>query len=288
MRAIPQGLRYMVAAAFFFSLMSLFVKLAGRRLPASEIVFVRSVIGVLITYALVRRAGIPLWGQHKSLLLLRGAVGFCGLLTYFFAVTRLSLADVTAIFFTNPALTALSAAVVLKERMARNEILGLVLSLGGVVLVAQPSFLFGADALGLDALGVAAALAAAVFSGVAYTMVRKLRETDHALTVMFYYPLLATPLSIPVMLPAAVWPTASEWLVLAGVGVVTQVAHYFMTKGLHTERAGRAMSMSYVQIVFAVVWGFLAFGELPALTGIAGALCIVGGSLLVVGRQSSV
>ena len=59
MTRIPTGLRYMVSAAFFFSLMSLFVKLVGTRLPATEIVFARSLFGVLITYTFVRRMLMP-------------------------------------------------------------------------------------------------------------------------------------------------------------------------------------------------------------------------------------
>lgn len=275
----------MIIAAFCFSLMSLFVKLAGQRLPAAEIVFARSVFGVVITYTLVRRAGIPVWGKRKSLLLLRGGIGFCGLVTYFYAVTKLPLGDVTAIFFTAPAFTALFAAILLKEGISRHELLGILVSLTGVALVARPSFIFGAGADSLDPLAVAAVLTSAVFSGLAFTIVRKLSETDHHLTVIFYYPLIATPLSIPLMLPTAIWPEGSEWLALIGVGIVTQIAHLFMTRALHAERAGRAMSASYVQIVFAAIWGVVFFGETPSVLGVIGTACVIAGTLLVIARR---
>ena len=81
--------------------------------------------------------------------------------------------------------------------------------------------------------------------------------------------------------PVAIWPTPTEWLVLAGVGAATQAAQVCLTRGLSLERAGRASAVGYLQVVFAVLWGTLAFAEPLALTTVAGAGLIVGGTLLV-------
>lgn len=282
-----RGLRDMTGAAFFFSLMSLCVKVAGQRLPASELVFFRSVFGVVITIVMVRQAKVSMWGHRKSLLLLRGAVGFCGLVSYFYAVTKLPLGAVTVLFFTTPGFTALFAALLLKETMARGELIGLAMSFAGVVFVAQPEFIFGKSGQSLDPFAVAAVLTSAVMSGFAYTIVRKLRETDHHLTVMFYYPLLAVPLSIPLITNTAIWPTATEWLVIAALGIVTQAAHLLLTRALHADQAGRTLSLSYTQIVFAAVWGVVFFGEVPTMMGVFGALLVIGGTLLVATRVQS-
>ncbi len=278
---IPAGLRYMVLSAFFFSLMSLLVKVAGQRLPGAELVLARSVVALVISYAMIRRLGVSPWGRRKGLLVFRGLIGFFGLLCFFYAIPRLPLADVTVIQYTNPAFTALLAALFLKETMGRREVMGLLLSLLGVVLVAQPTWLFGhaADTLNLTAVGIA--LAGAVFAAMAYTTVRKLRETEHHLVVVFYFPLVATPASIPVMWSDALWPTPLEWLMLLGIGLVTQFGQVYLTKGLHVEKAGRAMSLSYVQIVFAALWGLLFFSEVPGLLTILGALLVVAGTLVV-------
>ena len=284
-RKISLGLRYMLAAAFFFSLMSLQVKLAGARLHSTEIVFVRSFLSVIFTYVLLRRARIPVWGQRKRLLVLRGVFGFMALSCFFFALTRLPLADVTVLHFTNPVFTAVLAALLLHERLGSREVLGLLVSLSGVVLVAQPSWLFGSGARDLDLLAVGAALGGAFFSALAYIAVRDLGKTEHHLVVVFYFPLIATPLSIPAMLPHAMWPTLSECVLLFGVAVVTQIAQVYLTKGLHAERAARAMSISYVQILFAATWGLMFFDELPTPLGIAGAVLVVAGTLLVNWRR---
>ena len=271
----------MVLAAFFFSLMALLVKMAGQRLPTAEMVLARSVVAVVLSYGMLRRARVAPWGQRKGLLIFRGLAGFAGLLCMFYALTKLPLADATVIVYTNPVFTAILAALFLREMMGAREVLGLLLSLAGVVLVAQPAFLFGADADSLDLFAVGIALLGAIFASAAYVSVRKLGETEHYLVVVFYFPLVATPASIPFMISEALWPTPAEWLMLLGIGVITQIAQVYLTKGLHTEKAGRAMSMSYVQILFAALWGFLFFSEVPDLLSIAGALLVVAGTVVV-------
>jgi drug/metabolite transporter (DMT)-like permease len=280
-RGTSGGLHYMVGTAFCFSLMSLMVKIVGRRLPTAEVVFVRSLVTLVISYAMIRAAGIPVWGNRKTLLALRGLAGFGALYCFFYAVTRLPLADVTVIHFTNPVFTALFAAAFLGERLGKRELVGLPLCLAGVLFVAQPSFLFGEGARSLDTLAVAAALGASILSSIAYTAVRGLRATDDPLVVVFYFPLVATPASVPFMITKAMWPTPLEWTLLAGVGVVTQMGQVFLTKGLHREKAGRATSMSYIQVVFAATWGLLFFHEVPTPLSIVGAVLILCGMFVV-------
>jgi drug/metabolite transporter (DMT)-like permease len=275
------GLHYMVAAAFFFSLMSMCVKLAGQRLPTTEIVMARSVVMLVISSMLVRRAGISPWGNRKGLLVTRGLVGFSALLGFFFAVTRLPLADVTVIHFTNPVFTALFASLFLHESMRRKEIAGLALSIIGVSLVARPSFLFGRWAGDLEMLAVGVAMTASVLSATAYVTIRKLKETEHYLVIVFYFSMVSTAASVPLAAGSLMWPTPSEWALLIGIGVATQTAQIFLTKGLLRERAGRAMSVSYVQVLFAAMWGMIVFGDQPGLLSVGGAALVFLGALLV-------
>ena len=272
----------MILAAFFFSLMSLFVKVAGQRLPSQEIVLVRSVVTGLYTFIAVRWAGVSLWGERKGWLVMRGLTGFIALSFIYFALTKLPLADATVLQYTNPVFTALLAAVFLGETIQRRDWGGTALSLAGVVLIARPSFLFGNQTSGLDPLYVGIALLGAAFSAAAYVIVRKLRTSEHPLTIIFYFPLVSTLGSLPTALPDAVWPTPLEWLVLVvGVAGMAQLGQIYLTKGLHAEQAGRAMSMSYLQILFAAVWGALFFGEIPDVFVLLGALLVMGGTVLV-------
>jgi len=277
----PVGLRYMVASAFSFSVMSLLVKVAGRGLPTMEIVLARAVVTLALSVWAVRRGGLSFMGRERGVLVLRGVLGFIALSAFYYAVIQLPLAEVTVIHYTSPVFTALAAAVFLSESLRALELLLALTSLGGVVMVARPAFLFGGHAAGLDPVGVAAAVVGALFSAGAYVSVRRASRSNDPMVIVFWFALVTTVGSLPFAAAVWEWPTGWEWVVLLGVGVATQAGQVFLTRGLKLERAGRAMSVGYLQIVFAAGWGALFFGEFPDLWSIAGGTVIIASTVLL-------
>jgi drug/metabolite transporter (DMT)-like permease len=268
------GLRYMAVSAFFFSLMGLLVKLLGQRLPSQEIVFARSLLVLIFAWMMLRRAGASPWGNDKKWLFMRGFLGFVALSCFYYGLTHLPLADATLIMYTNPVFTGIFAAIFLKESIARSDVAGVLLSLVGVALIARPSFLFGGPER-LDPLAVGVALAGSIVSATAYTIVRKLRRTEDPMTIVFYFPLISTPAAIPLALPDALVPQGWEWAMLLALGLITFIAQVTMTRGLSMEKAGRATSVSYLQVVFAFIWGMVFFREFPTPLSIVGAFLIL-------------
>ncbi|HEU4532997.1 MAG TPA: DMT family transporter, partial [Polyangiaceae bacterium] len=285
-RELSPGTRAMAASAFFFSVMSAFVKLAGARLPASHVVLGRGVVTLALSYWGLRRAGVSPLGVDRTRLALRGLFGFLALNCYFTSLKQLPLADATVLQYSSPVFTALFAALALGERMRPAEVGCVVVSFAGVLLVGRPAFLFGAAA-NVAAGPLAVALAGSVCSAVAYVLVRRLRRTDRPEAVVFYFPLVAVPLSIPPVLAEATWPTPLEWLWLLGVGVFTQAGQVALTRALHAEAAGRAASMSFLQIVFAYGWGLLLFHERPTLLGTLGSLVVAAGTIALARLKSA-
>jgi drug/metabolite transporter (DMT)-like permease len=276
------GLRYMAVGAFWFSVMSLLVKEAGTRLPSAQIVLARAVVTFVLSWAMLRHAGVNPWGNDRRRLALRGLVGASSITCFYYSLVHLPISEATVIQYMNPVFTAILAGALLGERMGRREIACLLLSLAGVVLVTHPAALFGGEAR-LNPWHVGIALAGALSAASAYTTIRALRD-EHPLVVVFYLPVMTIPTAIPLLAGAAPrWPTPLEWLVLLGVGVSTQVAQLYMTRGLQMERAGRATSVGYLQIVFAAAWGILFFGEVPDAWSVAGAALIVGSTLALIG-----
>ncbi len=280
----PLGMRYMLASALVFSLMSLLVKVAGVGLPSQEIVLARGIVSLVLSYLLIRQAGVSLWGTRRGILVLRGSLGFIALSCFYFALTRLPIAEATVLHYSNPLFVALIAAWALRERLSLALIVVIVVGFLGVLLVTRPAFLFGGAAPRLDPLGVGVALVGAVVSAGAYVTVRKASRTEHPLVIVFYFPLITVPAALPMVVPNFVWPRSWEWLVLLGVGVTTQIYQVLMTKGLSLEPAGRAMAVGYSQILFVVLWGLLFFGEFPDAWSIVGALLIMAGTLVVATR----
>jgi drug/metabolite transporter (DMT)-like permease len=279
------GLRYMALAAFWFSLMSLLVKLAGQRLPAQQVVLARSVVMLVITWVALRRSGLPVLGERRGLLVLRGLLGFGALTCFYYALIHLPLADATVIQYTNPVFAALLAIPFLRERVGWRELLSVAVSLTGVLLIARPAFLFGSEELRLPAFALGVALMGAVFSGSAYVTVRKLGQTEHPLTIIFYFSAISVLASLPASALSAVMPTPMEWLLLLAVGVTTQYGQIYLTRGLALEQAGRATAVGYLQIVFAATWGAVFLLELPDRWVLGGAALVVGGTLLLAGTR---
>jgi len=272
---IPRGVAYMVASALGFSAMSLLVKIASASLPTGEIVLVRSVVTLVVSYAMVRRAGIPTWGTNKRGLVFRGVLGFGGLTLYYLSLAYLPLADATTIQQTTPVLTAVIAWFVLRERIGWTTAFAIACGIAGVALVVRPT---GA---GLDPIGILVGIGAALCSSAAYVTVRQLVRTENPLVIVFYFPLIATPLAIPWALATWVTPAPLEWLLLLAIGLATQVGQVFLTKALVLETASRATSIGYIQVAFAMIWQWTVFSDAPTLWTLAGAALIILGTAAV-------
>jgi len=270
----------MLLSAVAFSLMTLFVKLAGERLPTQEVVSARAALTLIFSYAALRRAQVPALGSGRPLLWLRGASGFAALSCVYYAVTHLPLAEATVLQYLHPPLTAALAAWFLRERLDRTVIVSLALGLLGVVLVAQPHTLFGGSGDPLPPLAVGAAVGGAVLSSCAYVMLRKLGASEHPLVIVMYFPLVALPASLPALFENAVWPQGVEWLWLLLVGISTQIGQVSLTRALALGAAGRTAVYSYAQVPLAALWGALCFGAWPNAYSTLGALLILGGAVL--------
>lgn len=276
----------MVEGAFYFSLMSVFAKLAGENLPFQEVVLGRSLVALGMSYWTLRRLRIDPWGHNRKLLALRGILGFGGLCCFFYSVVAMPLADATVIHYTNPVMVALLAAAFLGERFTSKEMLGALAALVGVTLIARPAFLFG-EGTSLPTLPVLAAIAGAAFSAAAYTAVRQLGKTDHPVVVVFWIPVMSLPFVLPWTLMTGRWPTALEILWMLGVGVSEQIGQIRLTQGLALEPAGRAVTMTYLQVVFAFIWGLALFGEVPNVGALAGAAVVFVATVWVARRRDS-
>jgi drug/metabolite transporter (DMT)-like permease len=279
----------MAESAFAFAVMGALAKAAGQRLPVGEIVLARALVSLVLSLAILRRAGVDPFGKRRLRLMARGTIGALGLVCVFYAVTRLPLAEATVIQYLHPVFTAVLAALVLRERAGRGLALSLALGAAGVLAVARPAFLFGGAAAPLPPVALAAAVAGAFLSACAYVAVRHLAATEHPVVIVFYFAWVAVVGALPLVARALVWPEGPEWLLLLGVGVAAQVGQVAMTHGLRLQPASRATALSYLQVVFAAALGALFFGEVPGAWTALGALLILGGTLVAIreGRREA-
>ncbi len=273
----------MVLSALAFSLMVVGVKQVGGRIPLGEVVLARGLVTLALSLGMVRRQGVNPWGRRRGLLLLRGLVGSAALFCVYAAVVHLPLAAATVLQYLYPTFTALLAWLLLGEPLGSRVLLAMGLGWLGVLLVAQPA----ANAA-LPMVWVLVAVAGALLTAVAYVSVRRLAESEHPAVIILYFPLVAVPMSLPLVLLDPVLPTPLELFWLVGVGVFTQVGQVGLTRGLSQLPAARATAISYVQVGFAGLWGWWIFGETIDLPTSAGALLILTATLICLRGRAGV
>ena len=284
-RPIPASLA-MVLSALSFSLMGVCVKQVGGRIPATEVVLARAVVSVVLSWWMLRRSGIAPWGQRRWLLIWRGAIGTLALLCVYQALAMLPLAAATVLQYSYPTFTALLAWLTLGEPLGRRLLGAVALGWLGVMVLAWPPAGSGLG-MGLPPLAVAIALVGAFSTALAYVSVRALRHSEHPLVIVFYFPLVALVLSLPLVLLDPVVPTWNELFWLIGVGLFTQLGQITLTEGLMGLPAARATAISYVQVAFAVLWGWLIFAEPLEGTTLLGGLLVLAATLMSLRRAAS-
>ena len=264
----------MIISSFAFSLMHLCVK-ALPNIPVFELVFFRSFISLLISFTSLKSKNIPIFGVNKKILLIRGFIGVTALTLFFITLQNIPLASAVTIQYLSPIFTALFAVWILKERMKKIQWVFFAMAFLGVFI------LKGFDTSGqLSYFYISVGLISACLSGVAYNCIRLLRKTEHPLVVVFYFPLVATPIMAVLSFFNWVQPQGIDWFYLLLLGVLTQVAQIYMTKGIQSDSAGNIMTFKYIGVLFALIYGYLFFGETYSFLSILGIFILILGVLL--------
>ena len=279
--AVPLSVRYMLFSAFGFALMAVCVKaVSGMGIPVLEIVAARALVSLAISYLDVKRKRLSVWGTHRMLLLARGVSGTLALICVYYSVTTLPLAEATILQYLNPLFTALLALLFLSEKIQRSTLICIVLSLLGLVVMVKQDLFTTLQLPDLPLWSVVAALAGAFGSAVAYVFVRQLSQKEDSSVIIFYFPLIALPLSVVLLGDDFVMPDAYGVLLLVLVGVFTQIGQVGLTKAMQYEKAGKAMAYAYVQVIFSVMLGWVFFSEIPGIWTLVGGSLIMAGALI--------
>lgn len=245
------------------------------RIPVHEIVAARASISLFLTWIAIRRVGLSPWGNNRPMLVFRGLAGTLALIMYFHTLQAMPLATAVTIQYLHPIFTILLAAFFLRERASWLQWLCFAASFAGVLLVK------GVDSsIALSDLGIG--VASALCSATAYNLIRKLRDEDDALVVMFYLPLISLIVVGPWTLFHFIMPEGIEWLLLVVIGVFTQIAQYFMTKAYQADTAANISNLNYLGILYAGLIGFTFFDEVPTWLATAGFLLVAVSSFISV------
>jgi len=272
----------MLLSALGFALMAACVKeVSGLGIPVLEIVAARAIVSGIISYADIKRKNISMWGNNKTLLIARGTVGSFALMFVYYAVTTLPLAEATVLQYLHPVFTAVLALFFLKEVIQRSTIACIIISLLGLFIIIQPNLQLGSS-VQYPWISIGAGVLGAFGSAIAYIIIKKLTKTDDSSVIIFYFPMVALPISMIMLGSDFVVPSLAATGLLILVGIFTQVGQVGLTKALNSADASKATAYSYVQVLFSVFIGWAYFSEVPVFT------TIIGGSLIMLGALVNV
>jgi len=272
--SMRRAVGYMLLSAASFAAMGAAVKAAGD-LPVHQKVFFRNLVTLGITAWLALRRRENPFGptRHLGLLLGRSFAGLCGVTLYFYAIGHLTLADASLLNKMSPFFVTVIAALWLGERVTRRVAGGLLLAFLGAALVIEP-------ALDWQPLPAVAGLGSGFFAGLAYAMVRRLKGRERPRRIVFYFSLVSTLATLPLVLWRAVEPTAWQWVWLLATGVFAAGGQVLLTLAYHHGPAAKISIWSYNHVLFALILGLAIWGERPGLVSILGGALIVTAALL--------
>jgi len=275
----------MVLSAFFFCLMTIFVKLAGNELQTIQIVFFRGVFTLITTYYLVRKYKASIWGNNRSVLFLRGITGSIALFFVYESLQRLSIPEATVIQYLYPIFTATFGVFLLNEKLSLNIYVAILFGLVGVYTIFEFPFILSSQFILIEDLSIA--MIGACLTGAAYVLVRKASKLGESpYTIMFYFPFFSVLISLPFMFSTWTMPSMLCWVYIFFVGVFTQLGQLFLTFGYKILPAGKAASTSYVQVPFSIIAGMLLFKDSLTIHFIIGSLVIFFSIFLIINDKN--
>ncbi|MCW8995394.1 MAG: DMT family transporter, partial [Psychromonas sp.] len=197
----------------------------------------------------------------------------------YYAVTTLPLAEATLLQYLHPLFTAILALLFLKENIQRSTMTCIILSILGLFIMIQPNFLHDGS-MHYSWLSIGAGVLGAFGSALAYVIVKQLTRSDDSSVIIFYFPIIALPISLFLLGGDFVIPSLTVSGLLILVGIFTQIGQIGLTKALHSADANKATAYAYVQVIFSVFIGWAYFSEIPASTTLIGGALIMSGALI--------
>ena len=275
-----KGALILMLAAFGFSLMVAMVKMAGERLPVTQILFLRQIgMTVMLAPILIKSFPNSLRTTRLPLQIARILLAMVAMLCGFTAVLNMPLADATAIAFAKSFFVTIFAVLFLKEAIGPYRWSAVAVGFVGVLVMLRP----GADAFSIYGL---MAVIGAASAGLVMVIIRLLSRTEAPSTILAFQAIgVGLFMAIPAYLQW-VAPAPGEWVLLAGIGVVSYFSQKANIYAFSYGEASLLASLDYIRLIYATLFGWLLFSELPGVSTWVGACIIIGASIFTVHRES--
>lgn len=275
-----RGILWMVLTGLLFLGVTVLVKILGPRVPAPEAAFLRYLLGLVLLVPMLKtslndKLDRNLWINFMA----RGVFHTFAVVLWFFAMTQIPIAEVTAMNYLSPVYVALGAVIFLKEKMAIRRILAVIFALAGAIVILRPGFRE-------ISMGHVAMMGTALFFAGSYLFAKHLTNRVSAETVVIMLSIFVTiglcPLAYKVWVP----PRLDELIILFGVAVLATLGHYTMTKAFMAAPVTVTQPVTFLQLIWAISVGALFFNENIDPFVIAGGIIIVSSVSFMTWREA--
>lgn len=262
----------MIISTISFACMNVTVKYLVN-INAFQIVFFRSLSSLFFTIPFLLKSEIPILGNNKKLLVLRGLTGVISMTFFFMSIKYLQVATAISLRYIAPIFAAIFAVLFLKEKTKPLQWLFFIMSFVGVLIIK------GFDEQ-VDTFGLILVLIAAFFSGLVYPIINKIGTEDHPVVVVNYLMVIATV--VGGLLSISNWqnPIGLEWVLLLSLGVSGYFGQLYMTKAFQTTETNQVAPLIYLEVIFTLLFGLLWLDEIYNIWSLLGITLIIGGLIL--------
>lgn len=271
---------WMLGALASFMAMAISGRELSQELSTFEILFFRSLVGLIIVAAILTKTG---WGQARTarplLQVVRNLAHYVGQFGWFYGIALLPLAQVFAIEFTIPIWAALLAPFMLGEKVTKVRILTIAIGFTGILILLRPG-------MAPLSLAIGAVFMAAIGYALAYVMTKMLTRTDTPLAILFYMTVVQIPLGLIPSLFDWVTPSPAMWPWLIVVGVTALSAHYCISRAFVLADALMVIPIDFLRLPLIALVGYLFYNEAVDAFVLLGAFIIVGGNLYGVTKEA--
>ena len=284
------GIALKVASVVVFVAMASCIKAAGEGVPAGQIVFFRSslaMVPVLVYLASRRQLHTAFRTKHLVSHFWRGLVGVSAMACGFYGLTRLPLPDAIALGYTKPLVMVVLAALLLGETIRIYRWSAVLVGFVGVLIISWPLLtIFDGDFWqNSRAMGALAALTSAILAALAMVLVRRLVVTEKTPTIVLYFSLSATLLSLATIPFGWVPLDQASLLLLCSAGVLGGVAQILLTQSYRYAEVSTIAPFEYTSIILAIVIGYFIFGDVPQWSMLIGTAIVVAAGIFIILRE---
>jgi len=282
------GIAFKIGSVLIFLVMSSLLK-ASDGVPAGELAFFRSFFAIFPVVAFLAwrgELGVGVRTRYPFGHFWRGLAGTGGMMFGFFALTKLPLPEAVTINYATPLIIVALSAIFMGEIVHAYRWSAVVVGLCGVIVIAWPRLTLLSTGLSNDTgIGALSALAGCMCAAIAMVQVRRLVQTERSATIVFYFSVSSTLISLCTSPFGWVMPVGAQWMYLIGAGIAGGIAQILLTESYRHADMSVVAPFEYSSLIFSLAIGYLFFGDVPTIFMLVGGVIVVGSGLFIIYRE---